>query len=136
MAPLVGHLLVMKLAAEESGGLQEGHPQGLPVPFVNAPATKVLDAPVIAVHNEDADSILVLHLRFLPWVTGGFIFVVIGRQMEGQVVKIFVLAKVYFHDGKKSEINNRYCIIQRWDAPLDKCMLLNFPYCSRKVVTS
>ena len=111
MAQLVGHLFVMKLAAEEPGGPQKRHFQGLLVPLVDAPATEVLDALVIAVYDEDVDDILVLHLCFLPWVTGGFVFVVIARQMEGQIIEIFVLAKMHLHDGKKSEKNNKYCII-------------------------
>ena len=104
MAPLVGHLLIAELTTEESGGLQEGHPQDLSVPFVNAPI-----APVVAVDNEDAGGILVLHFplfRFLSWVTGWwpqFIFVVVGCQMEGQIVEVLIITKVYSHDGKKSE---------------------------------
>ena len=114
----------------------ERHSQGLPLPLVDTPTAKVLDAPVITVQDKDADGILVLHLCFFPWVMGRFILVVIGLQLEGQIIEILVLAEMHLHDGKKSKKNNKYHIIRRWDAPLDKCMFCGFSYCSRKVVTS
>ena len=108
-------------------------PAGAPC---GCPTAQVLDTSFVTVYNEDADSVLVLHLHLLPWVMGRLVLVEIGRQLEGQIIEILIFTKMYLHNSQKSEKNNKYHIMRWWDTPLDKCMLRGLSYCSRKVVIS
>ena len=101
-----GKTSILKFAAKEVGGFEEGEPQRRQMLLMNSARGEELNSIVIGVHRQSLDGVPILHLlvRDIFIAAGGrhLLFIVIFHQPEGAIIKVLVVPVVKSHYRSKS----------------------------------